>query len=115
MSGSQLKIAELSSDDLRIQATDPYTSLFRDTILTAKTMKASDIHIQPTREGVDIRLRLNGDMITWKQLGLDHRRALINEVKRLTNLSIAISGRAQDGRISYQTWQLDLRTSLLPS
>lgn len=115
MSGTSLRIEQTQSDDQKIQALGPYTSLFRDTILTAKKMMASDIHIQPTREGVDIRLRVNGDMITWKQLSLDHRRAFINEVKRLTNLSIAISGRPQDGRISYQTWQLDLRTSLLPS
>lgn len=110
-----LKIQEHPTDDQKIQAIDPYTSLFRDTILTAKSMGASDIHIQPTREGVDIRLRVNGDMLTWKQLGLEHRRALVNEIKRLTNLSIAVSGKPQDGRISYQAWQLDLRASLLPS
>ncbi len=111
---TQLSVTQLN-DDQKIQAVAPYTSLFRDTILTAKEMKASDIHIQPTREGVDIRLRVNGDMVTWKQLGLDHRKAFVNEVKRLTNLSLAVSGKAQDGRISYQAWQLDLRTSLLPS
>lgn len=112
---TSLKVEQRQTDDQKIQGMDPYTSLFRDTILTAKNKGASDIHIQPTREGVDIRFRVNGDMLTWKQLGLDHRRALINEVKRLTNLSIAVSGKAQDGRISYQAWQLDLRTSLLPS
>lgn len=115
MNGNQLKIETHAADDQKIQGLDPYTSLFRDTILTAKSMGASDIHIQPRRDGVDIRLRVNGDMLTWKQLGLDHRRSLINEVKRLTGLSIAISGKAQDGRISYQAWQLDLRASLLPS
>lgn len=115
MSGNSLKIEVHATDDQKIQGLDPYTSLFRDTILTAKAMGASDIHIQPSREGVDIRLRVNGDMLTWKQLGQDHRRSLINEVKRLTGLSIAISGKAQDGRISYQAWQLDLRASLLPS
>ena len=94
---------------------DPYTSLFRDTILSAKSREASDIHVQPTREGIDIRFRVHGDLITWKKLGIEHRRPLINEIKRLTNLSIAVSGKAQDGRISYQAWQLDLRSSLLPS
>ena len=107
----EIKLAE----DQRIQGLDPYTSLFRDTILTAKNLKASDIHIQPTREGVDVRLRVNGDMMTWKQLGIEHRKALINEVKRLTNLSIAMSGKAQDSRISYSSWKLDMRASLLPS
>ena len=115
MSTTLLRTELPISDDQKIQGVDPYTSLFRDTVLTAKNMQASDIHIQPTREGVDIRLRVNGDLITWKQLGVEHQRPFINEVKRLTNLCIAISGKAQDGRISYQDWQLDLRTSLLPS
>ena len=109
------KVAHALSDDQKIQALDPFTSLFRDTIVSAKKLGASDIHIQPTRDGVDIRFRINGDLMTWKELGGAHRRPFINEVKRLTNLSIAISGKAQDGRISYQAWQLDLRASLLPS
>lgn len=115
MTVGTFKMDHRPSDDQKIQALDPYTSLFRDTILSAKKKDASDIHIQPTREGIDIRFRINGDLITWKQLSIEHRRPLINEIKRLTNLSIAVSGKAQDGRISYQAWQLDLRASLLPS
>ena len=112
---SRVVLEAHSSDDQKIVTTDPYTSVFRDAILAARELKASDIHIQPTREGVAIRFRVNGDMTTWKQLAIEHRRAFINEVKRLTNLSIAVSGRAQDGRVSFQSWNLDLRASLLPS
>jgi type II secretory ATPase GspE/PulE/Tfp pilus assembly ATPase PilB-like protein len=103
------------TDDQKIAGQDPYTSLFRDTVVAAKEQSASDIHIQPTRSGVDIRFRINGDLILWKALDLDHRQSFINEVKRLTNLSIAMSGRAQDGRVSFKNWKLDIRTSLLPS
>lgn len=103
------------SDDQKIAATDPYTSLFRDTILAAKEAGASDIHIQPSRTGLDVRFRINGDLTSWKTLELEHRQSFINEVKRLTNLSIAISGKAQDGRVSFQNWKLDIRASLLPS
>ena len=103
------------SDDDKISQVDPYTQLFRATILEARKSGASDIHIQPTREGIDIRLRVCGDLKTWKSLSEKHRYGFINEVKRLTGLSIAISGRAQDGRISFKNWKLDIRTSLLPS
>ncbi|MGK5086980.1 GspE/PulE family protein, partial [Bdellovibrionota bacterium FG-2] len=112
---SHLRVESKATDEQKIGASDPYTSLFRDTILAARTLGASDIHIQPSRDGLDIRFRVNGDMSTWKTLSLEHRRSFINEVKRLTNLSIAISGRAQDGRTSFKSWQLDLRASLLPS
>lgn len=110
-----ITIESADTDDQKIAATDPYTSLFRDTILAAKESKASDIHIQPTRTGLDIRFRINGDLTTWKVIELEHRQSFINEVKRLTNLSIAISGKAQDGRVSFQNWRLDIRASLLPS
>ncbi len=112
---SHLRVESKATDEQKIGASDPYTSLFRDTILAARKLGASDIHIQPSRDGLDIRFRVNGDMSTWKTLSLEHRRSFINEVKRLTNLSIAISGRAQDGRTSFKSWQLDLRASLLPS
>lgn len=115
MSAGTFKISHALTDDQKIQGLDPFTSLFRDTVTHAKKIGASDIHVQPTREGVDIRLRVNGDLSTWKKLGMEHRRPLLNEIKRLTNLSIAISGKAQDGRVSFQSWNLDLRASLLPS
>jgi len=108
-------IEQRFTDDQKIAALDPYTSLFRDTVVAAKEASASDIHIQPTRTGVDIRFRLNGDLTLWKQLDLEHRQSFVNEVKRLTNLSIAMSGRAQDGRVSFKNWKLDIRASLLPS
>lgn len=112
---SGIVIEQKFTDDQKISALDPYTSLFRDTILAAKECNASDIHIQPSRHGVDIRFRVNGDLSTWKTLDLEHRQSFINEVKRLTNLSIAVSGKAQDGRVSFQNWKLDIRASLLPS
>jgi len=108
-------IEQKFTDDQKISALDPYTSLFRDTVVAAKELSASDIHVQPTRVGVDIRFRINGDLTLWKQLELEHRQSFVNEVKRLTNLSIAMSGRAQDGRVSFKNWKLDIRASLLPS
>ena len=103
------------SDDQKIADADPYTSLMRDALLSAKYLGASDIHLQPSRDGLEIRFRVHGEMMTWKVLGLDHRQSFLNEAKRLCNLSIALSGRPQDSRVSFQAWQLDLRASLLPS
>ncbi|MGE4233542.1 MAG: GspE/PulE family protein [Bacteriovoracia bacterium] len=112
---SLIQLITPESEDRRIRAASPYTSLVRDMIVNAKAQGASDIHIQPTREGVEIRFRLNGDLTTWKELACEHRQSFINETKRLTNLSIAVSGRTQDARASFREWQLDLRASLLPS
>lgn len=104
-----------ATDDQKIGTPGPYTQLFRDALIAALKKKASDIHIDPTREGVEIRFRVLGDMHTWKTLGLEHRRPFINEVKRIVNLSIATRGMPQDSRVSFDSWHLDLRVSLLPS
>ena len=102
--------------DERAVGTDgPYLSLFRDILDIAQKEGASDIHIQPERNFVEIRLRVNGDMEVIKRLGVEHRQSFINETKRLCDLSIAISGEAQDGRVSLPTRKLDLRTSLIPT
>ena len=113
--GQKFSLDRQASDEQKVSGSDPYTSLFRHMILTAKTLSASDIHIQPTRDGVDLRFRVNGDLVIWKRLTVEHRRSFVNATKRLTNLSIAVNGRAQDGRVSFKSWQLDLRVSLLPS
>ncbi len=98
------------------QSKTPYGELFYDAVQKAQTDEASDIHIEPTRTGISIRFRILGDMQPpWKKLSTDHKLGFVNEVKQLTNLSIAISGRPQDGRISIDPLKLDLRVNLLPT
>ena len=103
------------SDDQKIGEKEPYIQLFRDCVVAAKKMNASDIHIQPSMSGLDIRFRVNGELEPWRSLGVEHRRPFVNEVKRITNLSIAKRGKAQDGRVALKALNLDLRVSLLPS
>lgn len=101
---------------MTLHETSPYGKIFYECVAAACRAKASDIHIEPIREGVQMRFRVFGDMTPpWKSFGLEHQRSFINEVKRLTNLSIATSGRAQDGRVAMDFLGVDLRVSLLPS
>lgn len=94
----------------------PYGSLYIDAVKAAHRERASDIHIKPTADGVEIIFRVLGSMSApWKKLGLEHREGFINDVKRLTGLSIGISGKAQDSRVSYPVLKLDLRVNLIPS
>jgi protein transport protein HofB len=48
-------------------------------------------------------------------LGKEHREALINKVKWLTNLDLSISGRPQDGRATYYGLHLNLRVNAIPT
>ena len=102
-------------DERAAQANGPYVALFQDVLDRAQKEGASDIHIQPERDFIEIRLRVNGDMEVIKKLAVEHRQSFINEAKRLCGLSIAQSGEAQDGRVSLPVRKLDLRTSLIPT
>jgi type IV pilus assembly protein PilB len=112
-SDARLRVIQQDSHHTKTSA---YTALYHDAIREAHQAKASDIHIKPTADGVDIIFRVLGTMQRpWQRLSLEHRQPFINEAKRLSNLSIAVSGEAQDSRLSCPDLNIDLRVSLTPS
>ena len=94
---------------------DPYTLVFLDILKSAFSQGASDIHIQPMREGVQVRFRILGDMLVFKNIESEHRYGFLQRVKQLSSLNIAVSGRPQDSRFSFESLNIDVRVSLLPS
>jgi len=92
----------------------PYALLLKALVTAAKIRGASDIHIEPNEFGISLRLRVDGNLSLYKQVGVEHRESLILEVKRIFGLAIGISGKPQDGRVSFTGLRLDLRVSLLP-
>ena len=112
---SQLTIEHKETSEEKIANSAPYTSLFRDALKEAHRLSASDIHIEPTADGLQIRIRVNGDLYTHKILSSDHRQSFIQEVKRLSNISIAISNRPQDSRLTLPSWKLVLRVNSTPT
>jgi type II secretory ATPase GspE/PulE/Tfp pilus assembly ATPase PilB-like protein len=94
----------------------PYAELFRAAVQGAHAMGASDVHIEPTRTGVDIRFRVYGEMrLPWKRLSIEHKQSFLNAVKRETRLAIGVSGSPQDSRCTVQGLPIDLRVNLLPT
>ncbi len=97
-------------------AISPYVELFRTCVTAAYEAGASDIHIEPTRNGIDIRFRVFGDMRPpWKTLGAEHRHSFTVSVKKETRLAIGVSGRPQDSRCNVEGVPVDLRVNLLPT
>ncbi|CAM6053764.1 unnamed protein product [Sphagnum tenellum] len=84
-------------------------------IQSSKQAGASDIHVQPEESGVKIRFRVNGVMREWERLSLDHKSGFLLEAKRLSGCSIAVSGKAQDARLTVASLKLDLRVNLIPT
>ena len=111
----QITIEHKQTNEEKIASCGPYTSIFRETLREAQKQSASDIHIEPNNNGLAIRIRINGDLFTHKTLARDYRQSFIQEVKRLCNLSIAVSNRPQDCRLPLPSWKLALRVNSTPT
>jgi len=90
-------------------------------ISNALRYRASDIHLEPTAEGLRVRYRIDGILRDISKLSLGISRKVIVALKVMCNMDIAESRRPQDGRISesYITSnddhaKLDMRVSTLP-
>lgn len=110
-----LTIENIQTSEEKIIEPSAFTSLFRESLLIAHELHASDIHIEPSFNGLTIRIRDNGDLFTFKTLEKNYQLSFIQEVKRLCNLSIAISNKPQDSRVNLPTWNLALRVNSTPT
>lgn len=93
----------------------PFATVLHDVLEKAHSMSASDIHIEPTADGIDFRIRVHGEMLTLLKLGEEFRSSLILEAKRIFNLPVGVSGEPRDSRASFPKLSLDVRVSLLPT
>lgn len=118
---------EVESEDLG-EITELYLSKAADQISRIKTIisgalrnRASDIHLEPTSEGLRVRYRIDGILRDVTTLPLDISRRAVVAIKVMADMDIAESRRPQDARIGerYASGQdiemgLDMRVSTLP-
>lgn len=79
-------------------------------------MRASDIHIEPFKNEVRIRYRIDGQLQTINTLSIESLGSLVARIKILAGLNIAEKRIPQDGRIitKVDNDEVDLRVSILP-
>jgi general secretion pathway protein E len=75
--------------------------------------RASDIHIEPQRDRVRIRYRIDGILHDVAALPLGAHSALISRIKVLSQMDIAERRRPQDGQFSFKVdgKEVDIRTA----
>ena len=77
---------------------------------------ASDVHLEPQKETVRLRLRLDG--VLHDVAGLPHKLflLLLSRIKLISELKLNIHDRAQDGRFTIQSdaGAVEVRASVLP-
>ncbi len=78
---------------------------------------ASDIHIEPTKEKVRVRFRLDGVLHSSIFLPIRILPAIVSRIKILSNLKIDETRIPQDGRFSTKVGakEIDFRVSTLPT
>ncbi|MCX6813022.1 MAG: type II/IV secretion system protein [Candidatus Azambacteria bacterium] len=86
------------------------------TLAGALILKASDIHFEPEKENVRVRLRLDGLLEDITYLPTSIYPLLLNRIKLLSGLKLNIREKAQDGRFSIVSGgnAIEIRTSVLP-
>lgn len=79
--------------------------------------KASDIHIEPRRSVVDVRMRLDGDLHVVRRIPKTLHPAISSRIKIMAELDIAERRLPQDGRISVKIdgRNIDVRVSTSPT
>jgi len=116
----QPKIKEEDIEDVEKSAQDASVIKLVNQILSeAVSARATDIHIEPYRDRVHVRYRIDGilyNMRVPEQIRYLHT-AVVSRIKILSNLNVVEKRLPQDGRaiIKIQTTQVDLRISIIPS
>ena len=109
-----VEIAERSRRSAKVQVDeDSVVGLVNSILLAAVKERASDIHIEPLKDRLRIRLRVDGVLNQYKEYPVGVVPSLTSRLKVMANVDITEKRRHQGGRIFFQhdEGQLDLRVS----
>lgn len=101
-----------------IDPNDPIIQILENLFKFCLKHNASDIHLEPQREKLVIRLRIDGVLHIYKKLSFQLANRMISRLKLLAKLDISETRRPQDGQFSFKTVlaeTLDFRVSSLPT
>lgn len=111
-STSPLDIGVLREDD-----DTPVVKLLNSLLARGYSNGVSDIHIEPTKEELRIRMRIDGQLVDYINLNINILNSLVVRVKILSNLNIAEKRVPQDGHfvITLKEREMNMRVSTIPT
>jgi general secretion pathway protein E len=113
----KLELPGKSKDDSDIELTaeTPVAQSFFLILKQAVRDRASDVHIEPQKDRVRIRFRIDGILHDMYSLPLSVHNALISRIKILAEMNIAEQRRSQDGQFSVQVGskEIDVRAATM--
>lgn len=87
-----------ATSDLNVAGSDTVTSLVDSVIKTGMERRASDIHIEPLKDKVRVRYRIDGELFTAANISKDKQQQIIGRLKAISNMHQE-KQESQDGRI----------------
>ncbi|WP_457754757.1 GspE/PulE family protein [Thermovibrio ammonificans] len=104
-------------DILTSQEEAPAVQFINEVLTVALRARASDIHFEPFRNKMRVRIRIDGVLKTVRELPASKMPAVISRLKIMAGLDIAEKRLPQDGRIlvKFGGKDVDIRVSTLPT
>jgi len=109
---------ELDLGSEKVSAKDaPFVKLVNLILTEAIKEDSSDVHIEPGREEVNVRIRIDGVLVKIMTPPASSLNGIVTRIKILSKLNIAEHRLPQDGRMKIKTdsRDIDVRVSILPT
>ncbi len=116
VTGSEM-VSGIDAELIQMLDDAPVVRIVETIIQDAARMRASDIHVEPRADSVQVRYRVDGQLNTVARLPKDLQRAVLSRIKVLADEDIAESRFPQGGRFDtvIDERPIDLRVSTLPT
>ena len=95
----------------------PFVKLVNLMLTEAIKEGSTDVHIEPGRENVNVRIRIDGVLVNIMSPPINSLNGIVTRIKILSKLNIAEHRLPQDGRMKIKTSskEIDVRVSILPT
>ncbi len=93
------------------------TEIFNIVVAGAVKTRASDIHIEPEKDGLRLRYRIDGVLQDIVKFPKSVHKTIISRIKMLAKMKLNINDIPQDGNfsVSLENTTLNIRVSILPT
>ncbi len=112
--------SDIDENDIEEDENAAIIKFVNEIIVRALADRATDIHIEPGKETLAIRFRIDGNLVPIKlpENLVKFKDAVVSRIKIMARLNISERRRPQDGRIAFtgkRGEELDIRVSSLPT
>ena len=114
------EFSDIDDSDAQEDENAAIIKFVNELITRAKADRATDIHIEPQKGSLNIRFRIDGNLVPLKlpENLTRFKDAIVSRIKIMSRLNISEKRRPQDGRIAFTSREgeeIDIRVSSLPT